>query len=290
VRGVPPHGVHPALQLVRIGNTIVSFAGTVVGGLAARGAGFALPGPVFVYLILAAFSTASVTAGGNVINDIFDRESDRINHPDRPLVTGAITPRQARAIAIGLLVASGALILPVVLSAPLLVPILAAAVTALLAYELRFKSAGFAGNLLVAFLTGAVFLYGGAAVGAALPVVPFALMAFFATLSREVIKDMEDVPGDVERRTLPRTLGIPLSGAVAKLSVATAIVLSAVPPLFLVSIQSISGLVYVAFVVAADALFVASVAWLPRHLHREQSVSKGAMAVALLAFLSVAFR
>jgi hypothetical protein len=37
-------------------------------------------------------------------------------------------------------------------------------------------------------------------------------------------------------------------------------------------------------------VFVASVLWLPNRLHREQSLSKGAMSLALLAFLSTALR
>ena len=47
---------------------------------------------------------------------------------------------------------------------------------------------------------------------------------------------------------------------------------------------------YLALVVIADALFVASVVSLPRNLHREQTLSKVAMTVALLAFLAAAFR
>jgi hypothetical protein len=35
---------------------------------------------------------------------------------------------------------------------------------------------------------------------------------------------------------------------------------------------------------------VVSVVWLPKRLHREQTLSKGAMTVALLAFLAAAFR
>ena len=40
----------------------------------------------------------------------------------------------------------------------------------------------------------------------------------------------------------------------------------------------------------ADAAFVASVVYLPSRLHWEQTVSKGAMTIALCAFLAVAFR
>jgi len=278
------------LRLVRVGNVAVSFVGTVVGGLAARGVGIGLSDQTFVLLALAAASTACVTAGGNVLNDLGDRDSDRVNHPDRPLVTGQITVPTARALAIGLLVLSAVLVVPVVWFAPLMGVILLTALAALLAYELRFKSAGLVGNLLVAFLTAEVFLYGGAAVGQLAPVVPFALMAFGATLSRELIKDMEDASGDVERATVPRTYGMGTAGSAARVSVALAIVLSPVPVLTYVAPATAAGIMYIGLVLAADALFVVSVLWLPKALHREQTLSKGAMTLALFAFLAVAFR
>ena len=279
-----------ALRLVRVGNTLVSFAGTVVGGLGAFGHGLLLSPWEWATLALAGASTGCVTAGGNVLNDLLDREEDRVNHPDRPLVTGAIAVGTAKVLVVVLLVASLLLIVPLVLGAPLLLAILAAAVAAVLSYEFRFKSEGLAGNGLVAFLTAAVFLYGGAAGGHVLLMLPFAAMAFFATLSREVIKDMEDAAGDVTRATLPRTRGMGVASIVARLSAVAAIVLSPVPLFGLLSLGSVAGIMYLGLVGATDALFVVSVAWLPGRLHLEQSVSKGAMTVALLAFLSMAFR
>ena len=287
---LPPSAVRAAFQLVRLGNTLVSFVGTVVGGVAARGAGVELPASLWILLVLAASSTAFVTAGGNVVNDLLDRDSDRVNHPDRPLVTGAISPGVARWTATGLLVAAVVVAVPVILVRPLVGVFLAAALVALLSYEFRFKSAGFGGNLLVAFLTGLVFLYGGAAAGMPVAVLPFGFMAFFATLSREVIKDMEDLTGDVNRRTLPRIRGMAFSSGVARGAIATALALSVLPLFVLLPLDSVAGIMYASLVLVADALFVVSVTWLPARLHSEQTVSKAAMAVALIAFLAVAFR
>jgi geranylgeranylglycerol-phosphate geranylgeranyltransferase len=289
---VPPPwaDVHPLLRLVRVNNVLVSFAGTIVGGLVARGTGVVVPLSLYVVLAIAGISAAMVTGGGNVLNDLLDREGDRVNHPTRPLVTGAVSVRTARGLAIGLLVGAGIVVLPILATAPWLGLLLLAAVGALLVYEFRFKALGLAGNLLVAFLTAAVFLYGGAAAGAPLLLVPFAIMAFGATLSREIIKDMEDAEGDVQRRTLPRTHGFPVATGAARLAAAAALVLSPVPLLSFVPWRSAAGIIYLVLVLAADALFVVSVARLPRDLHRAQSVSKVAMTVALLAFLAAAFR
>jgi len=152
------------------------------------------------------------------------------------------------------------------------------------------KARGFVGNLVVAFLTAMVFLYGGAAAGNAAILLPFAGMAFLATLSREVIKDMEDVQGDVGRTTLPMSYGLLYSGRVAQASVLAAVVLSAVPLLWFVRVTSIAGAIYLGIVAVADVIFWVSVRHLPERLHYEQTMSKLAMSVALFAFLAVAFR
>jgi geranylgeranylglycerol-phosphate geranylgeranyltransferase len=279
-----------ALRLVRAGNLGVSFVGTVVGGLVARATGVDAPASFWLLVGLAGLSTAFVTAGGNVLNDLLDRGVDRTNHPDRPLVTGEVSVGGARLLAIALFVAGVVVAVPVVLVRPLVGAILAVAVAALLGYEFRFKSRGFVGNGVVAFLTGAVFLYGGAAAGNAVLLAPFAAMAFLATLSREVIKDMEDVEGDAGRTTLPKTKGLPYSSAVARGAIAAAIVLSVVPVLWFVTPATVVGIIYLLLVGAADATFVVSVLHLPDRLHYEQTTSKVAMTVALLAFLAVAFR
>jgi geranylgeranylglycerol-phosphate geranylgeranyltransferase len=290
-RAVPPSAaVHPALRLVRVGNVGVSFVGTVVGGLAALGAGVGVSVTLWLYLLLAALSTALVTSAGNVLNDVLDLEGDRVNHPDRPLVTGEISPATGRLLTIGLFVAGIEVAIPVALHEPLLGLILAVAVGALLGYELKLKARGFVGNLTVALLTGLVFLYGGAAVGDALILAPFAAMAFLATLSREVIKDMEDVAGDVGRTTLPQTYGLGTAAVVARGAVVAAVVLSFVPLLWFLRWSSVAGIMYLVLVLAADAGFAVSIAYLPKRLHWEQTMSKVAMTVALVAFLAVAFR
>ncbi|MFY9717507.1 MAG: geranylgeranylglycerol-phosphate geranylgeranyltransferase [Thermoplasmata archaeon] len=280
----------PALRLVRGGNLGVSFVGTVVGALVARASGVVAPLLFWEFAALAGLSTALVTGGGNVLNDLLDIEGDRTNHPDRPLVTGAVSRRTAQRLATGLFVLGALVAVPVVVAEPLVGVILAVAVGTLLAYEFRLKSRGLAGNAVVALLTGLVFLYGGAAAGNALILLPFAAMAFLATLSRELIKDMEDVEGDVGRQTFPKSHGPAAATAAARVAVVVAIALSIVPLFWFVAPRSDAGIIYLLLVAAADATFVLSILHLPERLHFEQTTSKAAMTVALLAFLAVAFR
>lgn len=279
-----------AVRIVRGANVAVSFAGTIVGALAAVTFRLPFPSSRALLIVLAAASAGLVTAGGNVLNDLGDLEGDRVNHPERPLVTGEISTRSARRLTAGLFVAGAALAAPVAWAQPAVAVLLAVAVAGLVGYELRFKARGLVGNVTVGGLTAMVFLYGGAAVGAPLTVAPFAAMAFLATLSREVIKDMEDVRGDVRRTTLPRTRGPLVASGLARGAIVAAVALSAVPLAWFVRGSSPSGVAYLVLVGAADAMFLASVALLPRQLRLEQRMSKGAMAVALCAFLAVAFR
>ena len=286
----PSAPVHPALRLVRAGNLAVSFVGTLVGGLVAHANGISVPALLWLLLVLAGCSTALVTAGGNVLNDLLDLEGDRTNHPDRPLVTGEVSVPAARALATALFVVGIAVAIPVVLVEPWVGVILLVAVALLLSYEFRFKRAGFTGNLVVAFLTGVVFLYGGAAAGYAAVLAPFGAMAFFATLSREVIKDMEDLAGDVGRTTFPKVYGLGAASGLARGAVVAGVVLSIVPLAWFVTLSSGVGIIYIVLVGVADAIFAVSVGYLPGRLHYEQTMSKVAMTVALFAFLAVAFR
>ena len=51
---------------------------------------------LFIVLIFTALTYIFMAAAGNVVNDIYDLEVDKINRPDRPLPSGQITLRQAK--------------------------------------------------------------------------------------------------------------------------------------------------------------------------------------------------
>src|SRR3989442_7364423 len=92
--------VAPMAGLLRFSrplNCVMSAVGVGVGGVV--GVGSAAWGDLALPLVMAAAAAAAFTAGGNALNDIFDRETDRINHPDRPLASRQLTLRTARALA-----------------------------------------------------------------------------------------------------------------------------------------------------------------------------------------------
>ena len=269
------------LQLARPINCVMSALGVGIGGfVAARsGAWGEFAGP----LALAGAAAASFTAGGNALNDLYDRETDRVNHPDRPLPSGSVTLREARAFT------AAAFVVTAVLAA--LVNVFAFAVVILnialmVLYEASLKAQGAPGNLVIAYLVGSLFLFAGVSVfrSSTAPLVRTSLLAalaFFTTVGREITKDIQDVRGDVDRRTLPRRIGIRPAGWAAALSFLVGVLLSLAPlPLHVLSVA------YAALVIPADGMFIYAALHSAANPARSQRVAKYGMIVALAAFLA----
>jgi len=158
-------------------------------------------------LMLLILSVTTINAGGNIINDIYDLEIDRINRPERPLPSGTMSVLQARIYLI-FLFAAGVLfswfisIETFIIAGPISIP-------TLIAYSACFKRQPLIGNLIVSFMLGLTFIYVGAAYGNIQVTLVMAALAFGFTLIREIVKDLEDMAGDarVEARTLPLVWG-----------------------------------------------------------------------------------
>ncbi|MFQ5553503.1 MAG: geranylgeranylglycerol-phosphate geranylgeranyltransferase, partial [Thermoplasmata archaeon] len=239
------------LTIVRPTNLLMSFVGCLLGSAVALGSVGTLVGDPVIAL-QAALIAVLFTAAGNTLNDYYDRETDRVNHPHRPIPSGQVTPRGALAAAILLFAPTVPWSL---LLGPQLLVIVLVNLTLMGSYEWVFKRAGLRGNLLIAWLVASLFLFGGLAVYrdllALVPVLVLALLAFLATLAREIVKDIEDVAGDTDRTTLPMHIGIPGASRVAAASFVLAVGLSVLPPAF-----QLLGFAYLPVVLLADAIFI----------------------------------
>jgi len=272
------------LRLARPLNCLMSAVGVGIGGIVGVGSGAwgVLAGP----LVFAAAAAAAFTAGGNGLNDIFDRETDRINHPDRPLASGRLTLGAARIfVVLGFAIAA---LLALLINGPALA-IVALNVLLMVSYEAWLKARGAVGNLVIAYLVGSLFLFAGVSVfGSAFdPLIRtgiLAALAFLATLGREITKDIEDMRGDVDRRTLPQLIGAKRAGAIAAIVLVLCVALSALP-LYL----GVLGIGYAILVVPADGMFIYAALHSAANPARSQRVTKYAMIVALAAFLAGAF-
>jgi 4-hydroxybenzoate polyprenyltransferase len=148
--------------------------------------------PECLLLALAVLCTA---AAGNVINDLHDTATDAINKPVNQLIPGVISRKQA-AIFYALLLAFALLAAWFV---ELGFFLFCAAVSLLLYfYTLELKGIPLAGNILIALLTAAAVFCTrlGLYDTTLIPFAELSSLAFFVNLSREMVKDIEDHPGD----------------------------------------------------------------------------------------------
>lgn len=269
------------LKLVRPLNCTLAAAGVLVASVVAIGTrvteqDYLLP------VLLACLIAALVTAAGNVLNDYSDRDTDRVNHPERPIPSGQMSPRNALAYSAILFVIPIPLAYLINTESLLIV---ALNVLVLVSYERYFKRRGLPGNLEVSWLTGSIFIFGGLAAYKGdfsffARTMYLALLAFFATLGREIAKDIQDVSGDIDRTTLPRKMGVRGAAQIATICFVLAVLFSFVPPFL-----GILTWVYVPVVVAADIIFIYCTTLLIRHPGRAGNVAKIGMIVALFAFL-----
>ncbi|MEZ4729574.1 MAG: UbiA family prenyltransferase [Caldilineaceae bacterium] len=163
-------------------------------------------------LWLAMTAMWAITAFGYVSNDLTDLAEDQVNKPDRPLPTGVVTYRQAFLFAIGLI--TTALILSRQLG---LLPLGMAIVVLLLLllYNWKLKGTAGFGNLLIAGLAACALLPGAVAVvgwqvATLVKLLPAALALALFILAREMVKTLEDIPGDqaAGKRTIAISAGV----------------------------------------------------------------------------------
>lgn len=145
-------------------------------------------------LFVLTVSTLMIAAGGYIINDYYDIKIDLINKPERVVIGKSITRRYA--ILFHTLLSLGGTFLGLFLSWKIAVVNFASA-SVLWWYSNSLKRQPFIGNLVVALLTGvAIWLVDSLYKTGHFLIITYAGFAFFITLIREIIKDMEDLKGD----------------------------------------------------------------------------------------------
>ncbi len=186
----------------------------------------------FLLLVL---STVFLTAAGYVINDYFDAKTDLLNNPAKVIVGKVIPRRTAMAshIILNILGVGLGAYISFYVGMPFLIIIFITVTGLLWFYSTTYKRQFLIGNLIVALLTALVPLivvlfeipllnrtYGHLLLQYETSlnlvvawVAGFSFFAFITTLTREIIKDIEDFEGDSAygRRTLPIVLGVPKS-------------------------------------------------------------------------------
>jgi len=211
--------------------TITRPLNSFVAGLAAIVAYLIDTGTVIPESLLLFFIVALITAAGNVINDFFDAEIDAINRPDRPIPSGAVSRGAARRFAVTLFLAG--IVVSFLTNSLLCIGIAIFNALLLIAYAAKLKSTPLIGNIVVAYLSASIFLFGGALNGfdGLVRIIPIAAITFFAMLSRELLKDAEDVEGDRAggADTVPIRIGIRKTSEFALIITVLAVAASFIP-------------------------------------------------------------
>jgi geranylgeranylglycerol-phosphate geranylgeranyltransferase len=159
-------------------------------------------------IVLIFLSMAFITSAGFAINDYFDRESDAVIKPKRPIPAGALTLKQVIVISSVLFVAG--LIMAYFINWLSFIIIAIDSVLLLFYSYLVKRKSGFAANILVGILTGTAFMYGQATVQNAITLVSLSLYPIaFGTIGGNVLRDILSLDGDskVGYPTLPQKIG-----------------------------------------------------------------------------------
>jgi 4-hydroxybenzoate polyprenyltransferase len=159
----------------------------------------------FLLLVIA---TGMIAAAGYIINDYYDVKIDLVNKPERVVIGKGITRRYA--ILFHTLLSVTGVAIGVYLDWRIGVINFFSAFL-LWWYSNDLKRQPFIGNLVVAILTAMAIIIVDALYRTGNPLIfIYAVFAFFMTIVREIIKDMEDLKGDdtFGCKTLPIIWGL----------------------------------------------------------------------------------
>lgn len=175
-----------------------------------------------LYFVIFSLSVLFISAFGYVINDYFDVKTDLINKPTKVYVTKIISKKDAFKISLILAIIGltlGSVVSYLMLKTKL-VSIYIFVIVSLYFYSNYLKKIAVLGNLLVAILCALpIFLLFLFIIGDnyiiyqnilfCYPILIYLLFAIGITFIRELIKDIEDVNGDlkIKAKTLPIIIG-----------------------------------------------------------------------------------
>lgn len=289
-----------AISLIRLSrphNLIITLLGVVVGAsIVEPGVFRSIQG-----LLIASVPPILVAAGGYIVNDYYDIDIDRRSKPWRPLARGDIEPSHALVASILLMILG--FLASLLISNPLLALFVAANAILTYAYSWRLKRTGFLGNICVSILSANSILYGGlyyAIESSRDPrwlfeiAVPW-VYAFTMSLSREIVKGIEDIAGDSVYGV--KTLAVSRGYRYASLAASSllAILLSIVwmPMMMRYSVAYLALAIVSIIIFLASAILIAlsrDISTAVRRASSARSISKLSLLLGTIAFLAWALQ
>lgn len=254
--------------------------------------------PESLLIILTCCLTA---AGGYIINDLFDVETDHINRPNKRILKRDISHKAAIVYYI-ILTALGQIC---GYYAGLGIGLFASAIAVLLYfYSSDLKAMGLPGNSLIAFMSGSVIYIASRGIHEinSAYFAEYAFLAFLLTMARELVKDAEDVEGDKEQgcETFPILHGTRKTNILSNVILAliviflvTAAYLLSIEPFFNVkSTIEIHSFIYPAFLLLALVPMILKSMWMIGKANNKRDykkISKWLKLTMLIGLISVLF-
>ncbi len=180
---------------------------------------------------LAVLTMAFVGAGGAAVNDYFDRDSDAITHPDRPIPSHQISP--ASALQFSALTFLAGLGVSVAIN-PLVLGIVGLNTILFILYPRVIKRlSGFLSNLVMGYLGASIALFAEAVVVQTISISSLSFVGMIAggSIGFNVLKDVLTLDGDVKvgYPTLAATRGIRVTAIVGALFLLFSVFASPLP-------------------------------------------------------------
>ena len=246
------------VELLRPLNGLIAFGSVFLGAIFASGS--------FVSsTLIVAVSAFLVLSAGNTINDFCDYRIDAINKPSRPIHSGYV--RRQHALGLSLVLLLMGLSLGVLTGNIYAIIIVTIVSMTLLLYAVWLKKTPLIGNVAIGILTSLTFIAGGVTVKSIKGTMVPAAFAFLFTTAREIIKDIEDIEGDVAQGTgtIAVRWGKHIAAVVASAFMLTLIFFSLIPYV----LGTYSWLYLIVVVVGVDLVLIFLLAKLWRDMSKE---------------------
>lgn len=259
----------------------------------------------FQHFSLLILVTMLITAGGYIVNDIVDLQIDRINKPHKVIIGRRIVHQTAYWLYFcfnigGFFVATYLAFVADRMSLLILFP---AAVFGLLLYSIILKKSPLWGNLLVSGYCAGVAAIVWIAEQDSVIQLPeselnkikhllifYSFFAFFSTLFREIIKDIEDAQGDAtaKARTAPIIWGVPVAKTIAAIAGSILLLMLGYAAFAMRSAMNAFGLPFLALV---GILIITALILLHKAHHKKQfyDISQFAKVIMLCGILLLLF-
>lgn len=271
------------LELIRLRNAVMSVFGVFIGAVLLN-----VGSPIdYGAVSFATISAALILGGGNTLNDYFDYEIDKVNKPSRPIPSGRISRSDAFILSLVMFLL-GLGFSKAINNFCLGIAIFNTIV--LIAYAKYSKKMLLLANISISYLVASIFVYGACSVyekgqwinpSGIMLVSVVTICSFLINLSREIVKDIEDVKGDAKAysKTLPLVIGVEKSKRIALFFTLAAIVFSYTPVFN--PTTGFNELIYVILITATNVILLS--AYRMAAAASQQLIVLG-MGMALLSF------